>query len=164
MLSHTSRSAVLVRLIGPVMGLALAVGACSSGGATNSPSAAAASAPASASAAAAGGLTIATGTGAAGTYLTGDNGMTLYTYKPDGTDSSTCVDQCATNWPPLVVTGSTPPRAGSGVSGKIATFKRPDGGTQVSYNGKPLYYFVKDKAAGDTTGDKVGGVWFLATP
>jgi predicted lipoprotein with Yx(FWY)xxD motif len=166
MASQTSRARLLGRLLAPAFGLALIVGACSSG-ATASPSTAAASAPASsaASSGAAGGLTLATATSTAGTtYLTGDNGMALYTYTKDtAPDASTCVDQCATNWPPLIAAGAAP-TAGSGVSGKIATFKRPDGGTQVSYNGKPLYYFAADKKAGDTTGDKKGGVWFLATP
>ena len=35
---------------------------------------------------------------------------------------------------------------------------------QVAYNGKPLYYFAADKAAGDTIGQGVNDVWFIAEP
>jgi len=31
----------------------------------------------------------------------------------------------------------------------------------VTYNGWPLYYYEKDKAAGDVTGQDVGGVWYV---
>ena len=55
--------------------------------------------------------------------------------------------------------------AGPGVSGTLATLANPDGkGQQVTYNGWPLYYYVKDKAPGDTTGQGVGGNWFVVTP
>jgi predicted lipoprotein with Yx(FWY)xxD motif len=39
---------------------------------------------------------------------------------------------------------------------------RADGTKQTTYKGWPLYYFVKDKAAGDVLGEGVGGVWFVA--
>ena len=41
---------------------------------------------------------------------------------------------------------------------------RDDGREQVTYNGLPLYYFANDKAPGDTKGQGVGGVWFVAAP
>ena len=40
----------------------------------------------------------------------------------------------------------------------------PDGTMIVTYNGMPLYYWVNDKAAGDVTGQNVGGVWFVVSP
>ena len=76
----------------------------------------------------------------------------------------TCTGACATNWPPLFVTGGAAPTVASGVTGTVATFARADGmGTQVTYNGKPLYYWKNDKAPGDTTGQGVGG-FTVATP
>ena len=46
----------------------------------------------------------------------------------------------------------------------LGTTKRTDGNMQVTYNGWPLYYFIKDKAAGDTTGQNVQGSWFVINP
>jgi hypothetical protein len=54
------------------------------------------------------------------------------------------------------------PSAGSGVTGTLGTFARADGSLQVTYGGRALYYFASDKQAGDTTGQGVGGVWFVA--
>jgi predicted lipoprotein with Yx(FWY)xxD motif len=55
-------------------------------------------------------------------------------------------------------------KADSGAAGALALVTRDDGTKQVSYNGQPLYYYTPDKAAGDTTGQGVGGVWFVAAP
>jgi predicted lipoprotein with Yx(FWY)xxD motif len=35
---------------------------------------------------------------------------------------------------------------------------------QVAYDGAPLYYYAGDTAAGDTKGQGMGEVWFIATP
>ena len=35
---------------------------------------------------------------------------------------------------------------------------------QVAYNDIPLYYWVKDVKAGDTTGQGVGDVWYIVAP
>lgn len=99
-----------------------------------------------------------------GTYLIGYNGMTLYTYSPDTAGVSTCTGSCAVNWPPYTVTSTANLVAESPVSGTIATLTRADGSTQVTYNGHPLYFYVGDKADGDTNGQGVGGVWFAAKP
>ena len=50
------------------------------------------------------------------------------------------------------------------MNGKLTTFARKDGSMQVAYNGSPLYYYAADKAAGDTNGQGVGDVWFIAQP
>ncbi len=90
-----------------------------------------------------------------GTVLTGPNGMTLYTHAGDTATSSSCTGSCATTWPPLETKGQ--PTAGSGVTGELGTITRPDGTTQVTYRGLPLYYWQGDTKAGDTTGDGVEG-------
>jgi len=48
--------------------------------------------------------------------------------------------------------------------GAIATTTRTDGSLQVTYNGMPLYYWASDQKPGDTTGQNVGGVWFVVNP
>jgi predicted lipoprotein with Yx(FWY)xxD motif len=90
-----------------------------------------------------------------GTVLTGPNGMTLYTHAGDSSTSSTCTDACAVAWPPLATTGQ--PMAGAGVTGSLATLTRPDGTTQVTFGGHPLYYWQGDTKAGDVTGNGVAG-------
>jgi predicted lipoprotein with Yx(FWY)xxD motif len=40
----------------------------------------------------------------------------------------------------------------------------PDGSMIVTYNEMPLYYWVNDKEAGDTTGQGVGEVWYVVSP
>jgi predicted lipoprotein with Yx(FWY)xxD motif len=92
-----------------------------------------------------------------GTYLTGANGLTLYTHAGDGPTSSTCAGDCATAWPPLTVATGDQPTAGAGVTGKLTTLTRTDGSTQVAYGGLPLYYWQADTKPGDTTGDGVDG-------
>jgi predicted lipoprotein with Yx(FWY)xxD motif/plastocyanin len=97
-----------------------------------------------------------------GAYLTGPDGRALYLFTKDARDSSTCTGQCAGNWPALTVSGSAAPTGDAGVSGTLATIARSDGGRQVTYNGVPLYFFAQDAGPGDTKGQGVNGVWFLA--
>lgn len=101
--------------------------------------------------------------GTVGTFLTGANGMTLYIFKKDSPDKSACSGDCASNWPPFVVSAGENVTAGDGVTGKFTTLKRDDGSTQVAYNGAPLYYFVADQAAGDTSGQGIED-FFVAAP
>jgi predicted lipoprotein with Yx(FWY)xxD motif len=109
------------------------------------------------------GLTLGSTDTALGTFLTGPNGMTLYFFTKDSADKSTCSGQCAAYWPPLTVTsGATITGPASAALG-FGTITRADGTTQVTYNHLPLYYFASDKAAGDTTGQGVQGVWFVAS-
>ena len=47
----------------------------------------------------------------------------------------------------------------------LATFTRSDGhGTQVTYNGLPLYTYTGDSKPGDAKGEGLQGVWFAVTP
>ena len=98
-----------------------------------------------------------------GSFLVDSKGMTLYLYTKDTPNTSSCYGGCATAWPPLLTVGT--PVAGSGVTASmLGTTTRTDGTVQVTYNGWPLYYFAKDKVAGDTTGEGVGSVWYVITP
>ncbi len=98
-----------------------------------------------------------------GTFLTGEDGKTLYTLRTDAMDKTTCTGGCATAWPPFTLDPGESTAAGAGVTVKLGTMKRPDGSTQVTANGIPLYYFSKDKSAGDANGQGIGGVWFVAS-
>lgn len=102
---------------------------------------------------------------ALGTYLIASNGFTLYTYTRDKEGVSSCSGLCAQNWPPYTVASKAVLKnIQKGVGGTVDAISRTDGDMQVTYNGAPLYFWSKDKKSGDTTGQGVGGVWFVAKP
>jgi predicted lipoprotein with Yx(FWY)xxD motif len=88
------------------------------------------------------------------------SGKTLYTLKASKTSCST---SCLKIWPELVLPkGMTKATAGSGVSAsKLGTISRPGGVLQVTYGGKPLYFFVGDKSSGAVNGNLTDtwGTW-----
>jgi predicted lipoprotein with Yx(FWY)xxD motif len=100
-----------------------------------------------------------------GSILVDSSGRTLYLFKADVGDKSACAGACASAWPPLLATGK--PTAGTGVTAsKLGTITRSDGKRQVTYNGHPLYTFIKDTKPGQTTGQGVtafGAAWFAMT-
>lgn len=159
-----------IHLMAALAGVLTLVAACtSSGGASSVPSNAAsvpssAASPPGASSAGGEAYEVTAANGSVGTYLAGEDGKTLYTFKPDSANTSTCTDACAGKWPPFTVEADDTLKPGAGVEGKLTTFARPDGSMQVAYNGVPLYYYQGDTKAGDTTGQGVGGKWFVATP
>ncbi|NND59439.1 MAG: thiol oxidoreductase, partial [Gammaproteobacteria bacterium] len=83
-------------------------------------------------------------------------GFALYVFDNDlGTGGSTCNGGCATTWPPLLVSDGNPSGAAS-----LASITRDDGSTQVTYQGRPLYFYAGDANPGDTNGQGLGGVWW----
>lgn len=99
-----------------------------------------------------------------GQILADGKGMTLYMYTKDTPGTSNCYDACATAWPPLTVAQGSQATAGQGVTGKLGTTTRKDNTLQVTYNDMPLYYWAKDTAAGQATGQDVGHVWYVINP
>ena len=101
-----------------------------------------------------------------GRILVNSEGHTLYLFKADVSTMSACRGGCATAWPPLLTTAN--PTAGSGLTASmLGTTTRSDGTKQVTYNGHPLYLFIKDKKPGQTNGQGVtafGAAWFALTP
>jgi predicted lipoprotein with Yx(FWY)xxD motif len=97
-----------------------------------------------------------------GMILTGDDGKTLYVFNKDSNGTTACTGACVTTWPPFTLDDGETAVAGSGVTGTIGTFQRPDGSTQVTINGKPLYYFSGDKSAGDANGEGFNNLWYAA--
>ena len=132
----------------------------------SSPSTGTASASPSSSPAGAGTKVAVANNSKLGQILVDDKGMTLYLFVKDTSTSSTCYDQCAQFWPPLLTSGA--PQAGTGANQSLlGTTTRTDGKVEVTYAGHPLYYFLKDKATGDITGQGVNGfgdLWWVLTP
>jgi predicted lipoprotein with Yx(FWY)xxD motif len=84
-------------------------------------------------------------------------------FTKDEANKSNCAGDCLVKWPPLLTQGK--PVLGAGVDAAlVGSAAMPDGSMIVTYNGWPLYYWVNDKAAGDVTGQNVGGVWFVVAP
>ncbi len=102
---------------------------------------------------------------ALGDVLVDRQGRTLYLFARDSGATSACTGPCAVNWPPLRVRGA--PLVGSGANpSEVGTTARPDGKSQLTYNGHPLYTFVNDRKAGDTNGEGIsafGGSWFAVS-
>jgi len=169
------------RLAGAVAAVAAAlllVAACGSSGSSNSAAtgsaagttvaggAGASSAGAGSSSPSANIATVGTRTGPLGSYLVDGSGRALYLFTSDGTNASSCMNSCLTYWPPLTSLGK-PNATGGATAGLLATFPGPSGGRAVSYAGHPLYYFLLDKAAGDTKGQGLhdfGAAWWLVAP
>lgn len=93
-----------------------------------------------------------------GSILVDGEGRTLYRFERDSDGETSCYDACAANWPPLV--GDV--EAGEGADGALlGTTDRTDGSVQVTYAGRPLYYFAGDQAGGDVAGQGVMDVWYV---
>lgn len=71
--------------------------------------------------------------------------LALYTWNQEKGLKVKCTGACATTWPPLTIPhGTMAPKHIAGVMGTFGEVMRPDGKTQVTYNGHPLYTFHGD--------------------
>lgn len=95
---------------------------------------------------------------ATGKVLTDSKGMTLYTFDRDAAGKSNCNGPCAQNWPPLAAS------ADAKASGEWTVVTRDDGSKMWAYKSKPVYTWVRDTKAGDTTGEGFNNVWRVARP
>ncbi|MGC9214615.1 COG4315 family predicted lipoprotein [Athalassotoga sp.] len=99
-----------------------------------------------------------------GNYLVDANGMTLYYLDGESTSTIKCNGMCLSFWPAFNVKSIVVP---SGLnSSNFQIFKRPDGSSQLSYEGKPLYYFIRDSYRGDVSGNNLKdpfGIWYAVT-
>ena len=143
-----------------ILAIALTVVACGNSGYTNTGSSGGTTPTSTVSI-----ITTATSTvnGQSVTILTNTQGRTLYYFKPDTATKTACTGACAGNWPPLLFTGTGPPGSAISLPGtlSVATLENRQ---QVEYNGHPLYTFGQDTAPGQTNGEGIKGVWFVATP
>jgi predicted lipoprotein with Yx(FWY)xxD motif len=92
--------------------------------------------------------------------LTNNAGRTLYTLSVEKNGKFICTSACLKTWPPLIVPAGTKPTGPA----TLGTVKRPDGRTQVTYKGRPLYTFTGDSKAGEANGESVKdvGTWHAA--
>lgn len=88
-------------------------------------------------------------------------GFALYTFANDTTGVSNCNGNCLVNWPPLLA------NPGDQASAPYSIIERGMGtaanALQWAYHGKPLYFFIGDTSAGQTSGKAITN-WLLARP
>jgi len=93
-----------------------------------------------------------------GSVLVDADGFTVYIFTNDTEGESTCYDACASTWPPVPGDVAISSELDASIFG---TTTRDDGTEQLTVNGMPLYLYAPDTSPGDTTGQGVGGVWFV---
>jgi predicted lipoprotein with Yx(FWY)xxD motif len=101
-----------------------------------------------------------------GRVLFDANGQVVYVFEIDRNNRSNCTSaDCVKAWPPVLT--REPPSAGAGVNeGLIGTIRRSDGKLQVTYNGRPLYFY-EHEGPGEIKCHNVdlhGGRWWVVTP
>ena len=100
-----------------------------------------------------------------GSILTDGTNRTIYLFTRDESRASACYGACATAWPPVLTKGS--PRRTRGLTAALGTTRRRDGTAQVTYNGHPLYYYIRDVKPGEILCQdavEFGGTWLVVSP
>jgi predicted lipoprotein with Yx(FWY)xxD motif len=102
-----------------------------------------------------------------GRVLFDARGKALYAFTRDPKGGkSRCYGACAAAWPVYYAKGAL--RAGKGVRRQLlGTTARRDGRRQVTYAGRPLYYYVGDRSPGEIRCQNVtefGGTWLVVRP
>jgi predicted lipoprotein with Yx(FWY)xxD motif len=101
-----------------------------------------------------------------GNVLFDGRGFVLYAFTKDPRGRSACSGACAKAWPPYVVRSQV--RAGAGVKASLlGTIRRANGSRQVTYAGRPLYFYVGDKKPRQILCQNVsefGGLWLIVRP
>ncbi len=106
---------------------------------------------------------VSTGHTSLGTVLVNSKGLTLYLFEGDSGKKLGCSGDCLSDWPPLTGTGVA---KGGAKASDLGTVKRGSG-TQVTYDGHPLYTFAGDSKAGQTNGEGIvlnGKKWYAVSP
>ncbi len=97
-----------------------------------------------------------------GPVLFDGSNRALYAFTRDPRGRSTCYEACAAAWPPYLVRGA--PAAGRGTSRSLlGTTRRRDGTRQLTYAGRPLYYYAADPV-GQVLCQNIrefGGLWLV---
>jgi predicted lipoprotein with Yx(FWY)xxD motif len=108
------------------------------------------------------GVTVQLGDSQFGEILFGAGNQAIYLFDKESSDRSECYGACAEAWPPVLTEGT--PQAGAGVKpALLGTTARSDGGTQVTYDGHPLYYYVDDPPGRVLCHnvEEFGGLWLV---
>ena len=95
-----------------------------------------------------------------GNILIDSKGNTLYTFSRDSAGVSTCSDECARVWSPMIVSEKEELSAPVGVVKDLTKIKwGNDGRMQLAHKGRPLYYYTEDTSPGDVKGQMKDDAW-----
>jgi predicted lipoprotein with Yx(FWY)xxD motif len=111
------------------------------------------------------GTTIKTADSQYGQVLFDGSDQAIYFFDKEQGSKSECYGACAEAWPPVTTEGD--PQAGTGAkAGLLGTTRRDDGGTQVTYAGRPLYFYVDDPKSQVLCHnvEEFGGLWLAVAP
>ena len=89
---------------------------------------------------------------------------TVYVFANDVDGEPTCVDDCATNWPPLFVPDDAVPALADELDPSLFSVVEHPEGPQLKVGDWPLYYFAGDSGPSQTNGQGISGVWWLVSP
>ena len=132
------------RILALAVGIALFAAACSSAASTSKPAAGPTTTTVSAQRVA-----------GVGTIYTDANGMALYTPAQETNGKVECTGSCTSIWIPLTAPANGSPTKAAGVQGNLGVIDRPDGTSQVTLDGAPLYRFVQDTQAHTVNGNGI---------
>lgn len=111
------------------------------------------------------GTEIATAESQFGEVLFDGEEQAIYYFDLERDAMPRCYGECAAAWPPVLTDGE--PRASGEVrQGLLGTTERRDGQIQVTYDGRPLYYYV-DEGPGELRCHNIfhwGGLWLAVEP
>ena len=111
-------------------------------------------------------VTVKPGASEYGRILVDSKGFALYAFTRDGRAPSRCSGECARAWPPYIARGALAQGAGTS-AGRLGVARRADGRRQVTFDGRPLYYYVGDRRPGQVLCQNVseyGGLWLILRP
>jgi predicted lipoprotein with Yx(FWY)xxD motif len=99
-----------------------------------------------------------------GRILFDGHARALYAFTRDRKESN-CYGACAAAWPPYLVGGAVRPGAGT-KRGLYGTTTRRNGRRQLTYDGRPLYYYAHDPVGQVLCQavDEFGGRWLVVRP
>jgi predicted lipoprotein with Yx(FWY)xxD motif len=82
-----------------------------------------------------------------GAIITTRSHLALYAWNKEKDKKIHCTGACAKAWPPLTIgKGTMVAKHVAGVMGTFGEITRPDGKTQVTLDGRPLYTYHADTA------------------
>ena len=107
-----------------------------------------------------------------GSILTDKDNRTLYYFSNDAGGTNTCTGGCELVWPPVLTSSFIASKIGAGLSAAdFDSLTTASGKKQLTYKTWPLYYYAPvvggtnvPEPAGQTGGENVDGIWFVAKP